>query len=229
MVLIIKHEEIEGPGTLGYFFNSTHWEVETVELGNGGRLPSLDRCEAIISMGGPMNVYEEDRFPFLGLETEFLKGAIDKTIPILGICLGAQLLAKSMDAEVRKAECEEIGWYNLKLTKEARSDPLFKGLSSGLEAFQWHEDTFDIPPRGHLLATSSNCKNQAMRIGVAAWGLQFHPEVTLQMIEDWIDYYQPGNFNRSNLIDGYLEKRDRYYAQGQRLYQNFAGIIANGH
>lgn len=117
MVLIIKHEEIEGPGTLGYFFNSTHWRVETVELGNGGR----------------------------------------------------------------------------------------------------------------LLATSSSCKNQAMRIGGAAWGLQFHPEVTLQMIEDWIDYYQPGNLNKKNLIDGYLEKRDRYYAQGQHLYQNFADIIANGH
>src|SRR3989338_3589519 len=154
MILIIKHEEIEGPGNLGYFFNATDWETRTSELWNGEALPSLDRCEAVISMGGPMNVYEEEKYPFLGLETEFLDGAIRKKIPTLGICLGGQLVAKATGAEVKKSEKEEVGWYRLGLTKEADLDPLFKDLPRSFDVFQWHEDTFE-PPRGsRLLATS---------------------------------------------------------------------------
>lgn len=225
MILFIKHEGIEGPGTLGYFFNATCWATETVELWKGENLPPLDKCEAVISMGGPMNVYEEEKYPFLVLEDEFLRGAIERHIPTLGICLGAQLLAKCEGAEVRKADCKEIGWHKVSFTKEAHSDPLFNGLSNSLDVFQWHEDTFDIPKKGRLLATSEICKNQAMRIDKYAWGLQFHPELTLQMIEDWVDYYDAA-FDKNRFIDGYLKNNDRYYMQAQLLYRNFANTIA---
>lgn len=225
MILIIQHVEIEGPGTLGHFLKNADWEVKTVELYNGDILPSLDDCEAIISLGGSMNVYEEDKYPFLGLEDEFLKGAIEKNIPTLGICLGAQLLAKCMDAEVKRAEQEEVGWYKVKLTKEAYRDSLFKGLPDSLDVFQWHEDMFDIPKGAVLLATSEGpCRNQAMRIGGCAWGLQFHPEITCQMIEDWVDYY-PIDLDKEKLVYGYIRRKDRYEKQAQMFYINFANVI----
>ena len=103
MILFIKHIDIEGPGTLGEFFEQTAWTVKTVNLHKGEELPPLDLCEAIVSLGGPMNVYETDIYPFLEVEEDFLKNALKKNIPILGICLGGQLLAKILRGKVEKS------------------------------------------------------------------------------------------------------------------------------
>ena len=185
MILVIKHESNEGPGTLGDFIKSSGYKVEIAELAKGDSLPSLSECDWIISLGGPMNVYEEDEYPFLGLEDEFLRGAIEKKVPTLGICLGAQMLAKCMKAEVIRSKVKEIGWCQVRLTKDARYDPLFHGLPESLTVFQWHEDTFAVPVKSVLLATGSECQNQAIRIGHHAWAIQFHPEMTPQMIPNW--------------------------------------------
>ena len=120
MVVFIKHIDIEGPGTLGEFFNNqTSWQTKIVELENGEMLPSLDECKAIISLGGPMNVYEEDKYPFLKDEDEFLRKGIKKEIPILGICLGAQLLAKACGVKIEKAKQAVVadGWKRALIKK----------------------------------------------------------------------------------------------------------------
>jgi GMP synthase-like glutamine amidotransferase len=186
MILFIKHAQTEGPGTLGDFFSGT-WQAETVELYRNEVLPSVDDCDAIISLGGPMNVYETKKYPFLEKEEELFRKALKKRIPLLGICLGAQLLAKVCGAKVTKAENREIGWYEIKFCEAAAGDPLFKSLGQGIPVFQWHEDTFEIPKSATLLASTTTCENQAFRVADFAWGLQFHPEMTKEMIETWLN------------------------------------------
>lgn len=223
-ILIIKHEKNEGPGTLEEYLIEKHRQFVIIELWNGDKLPSLDACSAIISLGGPMNVYEEEEYPFLGLEDGFLKGAIEKNIPTMGICLGAQLLAKCMSERVYKADQAEIGWGAIRMTAETRQDPLFRGLPHTMEVFQWHEDTFTIPANGTLLASSNECQNQAMRIGTRAWGLQFHPEMTIQMIEAW-SATEGSKINVKKLIDRYLHIKEIYKKHAITIYDNFMGVI----
>lgn len=220
MILIIKHVSIEGPGTLGDFLQSTSHKIKIVELERNQILPSVEKCDAIISMGGPMNVYETEKYPFLLEEENLLKDALKKQIPILGICLGAQLLAKVSGAGVKKAAQKEIGWYKVNLTQEAKADPLFEGIDTPLEIFQWHEDTFDIPKDGILLGTSETCKNQAFRVNQNSWGLQFHPEIDDMMLESWFDNNSEG-LDKKAMLDGYYKRKDLYQHQAQSLYNNF--------
>jgi GMP synthase-like glutamine amidotransferase len=179
MIVIIKHISIEGPGIISEFFKNIPWEIKTFELDRENRLPE-DLCgiNAIISLGGPMSVYEEEKYPFLKVEDKFLRKAIKEEIPILGICLGAQLLAKACGAKVKKAKHEEVSWYKVSLIEDGKKDLLFKGLSNELDVFEWHKDTFEIPNNGTLLASSHHCRNQAFRFGMNAYGFQFHIEVT---------------------------------------------------
>ncbi|HME42413.1 MAG TPA: type 1 glutamine amidotransferase [Syntrophorhabdales bacterium] len=186
-VLIVKHVEQEGPGMLGKIFEDAGWRLVTVELGRREALPDrLDSFAAVVMLGGPMNVYEEEAYPFLKDEDVFIKEVLREEIPFLGICLGAQLLAKACGARVMKAAQKEVGWYSVDLTKQARQDRLFKRVESPLTVFQWHEDTFDIPDGGVLLATSALVRNQAFGMGSCAYGLQFHVEVSLDMVEEWM-------------------------------------------
>ena len=230
MVVFIKHIDIEGPGTLGEFFNNqTSWQTKIVELENGEILPSLDDCEAIISLGGPMNVYEEDKYPFLQEEDKLLKKAIKEEIPILGICLGAQILAKACGAKVKKAPRKEIGWYKVNLTEAAKQDMLFKSLPSQLEVFQWHQDTFEIPKGAQLIAESNTCTNQAFRFGRNAYGLQFHIEVTPQMVELWINKYtkkESQEFDPKDMLIESYKRKESFKRQADLIYFNFAKIIA---
>jgi GMP synthase-like glutamine amidotransferase len=224
MILFIKHAKTEGPGTLGYFFGETDWKTKTVELWNKETLPRIDDCEAIISLGGPMNVYETKKYPFLNKEEEFLGKALKKNIPILGICLGAQLLAKAAGAKVEKAQIKEIGWYEASLTKEGKIDPMFKNMNQDLEVFQWHEDSFVLPKQAVLLATSSTCKNQAIRVGRSAWGLQYHPEMTAEMISCWFGNNE--KLEKAKALIGYYEKKNIYERQARLMYLNFSRAIA---
>jgi GMP synthase-like glutamine amidotransferase len=225
MILFIKHAKTEGPGTLEDFFAAISWEVKTVDLWENKPLPDLDDCEAIVSLGGPMNVYESDKYKFLKKEEEFLKSAIKNSVPVLGICLGAQLLAKIAGAKITKAPEKEIGWYKVYLTKDADCDLLFRGMTNPLDVFQWHEDTFDIPKGVTLLATSKICRNQAFRFSKCAWGLQFHPEMTENMFEAWLRATNE-KLDKSKIVLDYLKVKQLYDKQASMMYLNFATAIA---
>ncbi len=145
-VLIIVHVESEGPGTLGSFLDSSGVTVRLARVYSGERLPeNIDGLQAIISMGGPMNVYEENEYPFLRDETILLRKAIAANLPVLGICLGAQMIAKASGARVVRSPKEEIGWGKVFLTDAGRSDLLFSGVPATLDVLQWHGDMFEIP------------------------------------------------------------------------------------
>ncbi len=148
-IMVIMHVESEGPGSLGTFLESAGARLQVVRLYQGDRLPEdTSELHAVISMGGPMNVYEEDKYPFLREETSFLHRMINADMPVLGICLGAQMIAKAAGARVTRSPKEEVGWGLVRLTDAGRSDVLFQGLPQTLEVLQWHGDMFHIPEHG---------------------------------------------------------------------------------
>ena len=137
----------------------------------------------IIILGGPMGAYEEDIYPFLSEEKNLIREAIKNNVPILGICLGAQLIASAMGGKVYPYK-KELGWYEV---KKVEDDEAIKGLPEKLKVFQWHNDTFDLPNDSKLLYEGDLVKNQAFRIGKAI-GLQFHLEMTLDLIKTWLKH-----------------------------------------
>ena len=189
-VLIIKHIEIGGPGLIEYYLKQEKISKQILNLETGIPLPKLDDLTHIVLLGGPMNVYEEDRYPLLREEDLFIKEAIQRGKSILGICLGAQLIAKALRAKVFKAPVKEIGWYDVSLTRIGSIDPLFSKLPKPFSVFQWHEDTFEIPHSAILIATSSLVPYRAFRYGDNAYGLQFHLEITQEMIHKWMETYE---------------------------------------
>jgi GMP synthase (glutamine-hydrolysing) len=189
-VLIIKHVYIEGPGLIEYSLRQEKISSQVLTLKSGIHLPSVDGFTHIVILGGPMNVYEDERYPFLREEDRFIKEAIRRGRSILGICLGAQLIAKALGAKILKTPEKEIGWYDISLTRTGSQDPLFSKLPKTFPVFQWHEDTFETPKAGKLLATSTSVPGQAFRCGENVYGLQFHLEVTEEMIQDWMKSYE---------------------------------------
>jgi GMP synthase-like glutamine amidotransferase len=182
-ILAFRHVPFEGLGLIEPALRARHIEVDYADLYHAGAPPrDIAEYDALIFLGGPMSVNHD--LPFLRREMELVRQAIARRQPILGICLGAQLIARALGATVRPNSAKEIGWYPLRFTAAAAGDRLFDGLS--LETvFHWHGETFDLPPGAELLASSSICRHQAFRLGERVYGLQFHLEVTPEMIAGW--------------------------------------------
>ena len=230
-VLIVKHVDSEGPGSIEVHLEKEKVPCQILNLERSNHFPKLDDLTHIILLGGPMNVYEEDQYPFLRQEDLFIKEAIQRGKRILGICLGAQLIAKALRAKVYKAPVKEIGWYDLSLTEEGRADPLFSRFPRTFSAFQWHGDTFDLPNAGKRIVTSSPVPNQAFRYGENAYGLQFHPEVTEELIEQWMKEYdeefeteKPPHFSKEEIRRGTLIEWTDYSCRGRILISQFLSL-----
>jgi GMP synthase (glutamine-hydrolysing) len=140
----------------------------------------------IVVLGGPMNVDQTAQHPNLADEVQWLKAALKEKLPVLGLCLGGQLLAKALGAKVTANPIPEVGWMQIELTAAGEQDPLLSDLESPVDVCQWHGDTFELPAGSVLLATSRDCRHQAFRFGTSAWGIQFHPEVTAELLASWI-------------------------------------------
>lgn len=234
MILIIKHIDIEGPGTLGDFLMAQGHAFRVIELGAGAELPADPKAfKAVVVLGGPMNVDEENIYPFLKPENEFIQKVLKAEVPFLGICLGSQLLAKAAGARVVKSPVKEIGWYQVQLTDEGRQDVLFNGFREDDPIYHWHGDMFQIPSNGLLLASAQGCPHQALKVGKNAYGLQFHVEVTDKSIKEWCDEYCENDLagrqeHAKSMMEDYWKYKQIFDAQAQRLYQNFLGIINRG-
>src|SRR3990170_3458444 len=185
--IVIQHVPHEGLGIIGEVLTSFGISTEFVRVYCGERVPpDLGRGTLLIVLGGPMGVYESERYPFLKDELNLLERAFKKDSPVLGICLGSQLMAKAAGAKVYKGGKKEIGWYDVTLTGDGARDGIFLSFPEKFRVFQWHGDTFDVPQGARLLASSAGFPNQLIRIGKRAYGIQFHLEVTERMIYEWL-------------------------------------------
>jgi GMP synthase-like glutamine amidotransferase len=185
-ILALIHGEAVRAGVFGDTVAAREHRLEEWSLAWDRPLPRpLDDYGAVLVFGGAMHADQDDRHPWLRDENMFLERLFDLGVPMLGVCLGAQLLAKAAHAPVFPASEPEIGWYEVELTDAAASDPVLGGLPRRFEAFQWHYYAHGLPAGAEELARSRVC-TQAFRLGERVWGIQFHPEVTLQQVEGWI-------------------------------------------
>jgi len=184
-VLILQQMVCEPAGLLADVLHEQGWPVETV-LAQEQPVPELlNGYAGLIVMGGPMSA-NDVHLDFIAAELALLKRAIAADFPVMGVCLGAQLLAKAADADIYQADERELGWYSLYPMANAADDPLFRHLGNEIGVFQWHGETFTLPAEATLLASCRNVPNQAFRLGSCQYGLQFHVEVDESIIRDWV-------------------------------------------
>lgn len=177
-VLAIVHQTDAGPGVFGEAIRERGALLDEWLLPESAEPPADPLgYDAVFVLGGSMNVDQEDRHEWIGAERGLLGRLLERHVPLIGLCLGGQMVAAAAGAVPRRAPRPEIGWHSVELTTEGRGDPLLGPLAPSFEAFQWHSYEFPLPPGAVALARSEVCL-QACRIGEAAWGMQFHPEVS---------------------------------------------------
>jgi GMP synthase (glutamine-hydrolysing) len=184
-VLILQHILDSPAGRIGTILDEYETFYHLIHVGRD-HLPDPTRYHAIVVLGGSQHVYDKHRYPYTAHEEAYLHQAIKQGIPYLGICLGGQLLARAFQATVKKLPKAHIGFLQIYFTEAGKADPLYKGLTGHQLAFQWHEDCFLLPEGAVALAHHTEGFNQAFRYGESAYGLQYHVELTEQMLDSWL-------------------------------------------
>jgi GMP synthase-like glutamine amidotransferase len=184
-VLSLIHQDDAPTGTFADAVRKRNGELVEWNPANGPPPAAPESFDAVFVFGGGMHVDQEDEHPWLRDENSLIKGLLAERVPVLGVCLGGQLIAKAAGAHVGPAPHEEIGWHEVVMTPEARTDPVFAGVPERFDAFQWHQYAFDLP-EGAVPLGRSPAGLQAYRLGDSAWGLQFHAEVTRKIVEGWL-------------------------------------------
>lgn len=183
-LLVLQHIACEPPGAYEDELRARGGELVRVMVDRGEPIPALDGLDGIIAMGGPMGAYEDDRLPWLAREKRLIAQAVAGGIPVWGVCLGAQLLAASLGAQVAPGPEPEVGVLPVYRTDHAAADPVFCVLPESFPALQWHSDTFALPADAVLLARSDAYEHQAFVVGTA-YGLQFHIEIGMDLASEW--------------------------------------------
>ncbi|MGI9258513.1 MAG: type 1 glutamine amidotransferase [Gammaproteobacteria bacterium] len=227
-LLVFQHVPFEPLGTLDAQFRAAGFRIRYVNFARLGEIrPEIGRYHGLVVLGGPMSAYDGERYPHLEIEIESIRAAVDSGIPVLGICLGAQLIARALGARVKKNPIKEIGWYEVRPTAAGSRDPLFSKFGESEQIFQWHGDSFALPHGAEHLAESNDCENQAFRVGDCVYGLQFHLEADRALIERWLK--TPVHMRELARLEGaidpqvIIEDTTCYMARAMQLSQEFFG------
>ncbi len=186
-IYCIQQVFFEGPSIIKDWAEERQHNFNIILMYDEPELPAINEVDGLVIMGGPMSVQDEDKYAWLKMEKDFIKICIDANKPVVGICLGSQLLAEVLGAKVYPNKYKEIGWLNVEFNERAALNDIFKGLPNNFTTFQWHGDTFDLPEGADLLASSEACKNQAFQFKNVL-GLQFHAEMVIDRIEELAHY-----------------------------------------
>src|SRR5512132_1279795 len=233
-MLVLQHIACEPPGVYEDVLIERGATIHRVELDEGEPLPDWRDFSAIVAMGGPMSVNDEEELPWLRAEKAFIAEAVRAGLPFFGACLGVQLLAASLGAEVVPGAAPEVGLLPVFLTEAAASDPLFADLPRELLTLQWHGDTFSLPEGAVLLASSPAYPNQAFRWGRSAYGVQFHLELSREMAAEWarVPSYADalesvlGRGAETALVDALTTHADELRAHGRRMFERWLALFA---
>jgi GMP synthase-like glutamine amidotransferase len=180
----LQHDAAEGPGSIGLWTRANGHTISGTLLCDDEPLPRLEEIDWLVIMGGPMNVYQTAQYPWLAREKKFIEAAIGANKKLVGVCLGAQLIADVLGAPVRRNEYSEMGWYPVQLTEAGRQSPLFNFLPGEFNVLHWHGDTFELPDGATHIACNEACAHQAFTYGDHVVGLQFHLEYSREGAEE---------------------------------------------
>ena len=208
----LQHIPFEDPANISVWAEKRGHSVSGSALYSSQQMPTTSQFDWLIILGGPMNVYEEQGYPWLAAEKRLIAEAIAQQKIVLGICLGAQLIADVLGARVYRNSQPEIGWFPISLTENADASPVLKDLPGRFSAFHWHGDTFDIPAGAVRLARSDACTNQAFMYGQRVIGLQFHLESTVRSIRRLIQ-----NSQTEGVSGKYVQTPQEMLAPGARF------------
>jgi GMP synthase (glutamine-hydrolysing) len=225
----LRHEEPDDLGVGEEVLAADGVAVEYVDLWRQDP-PSLTEVSGLVVLGGNMNADDILRFPFLSSERYLLAEAAAGGVPVLGICLGAQLLARALGATVTRSPRRELGFFPVRFTEATRTDPLASCFQDGDLVFQWHRDTFALPDGATLLLEGGAVANQGFRAGERAWGFQFHLEVTREELDAWLELAEPALKREwGRTADELRREADRYLpVQNERsveVFRRFAGFL----
>lgn len=224
----LQHVPFEGLGSIGPWLETKGYEVTCTRFFESADLPAVEVCDLLVVMGGPMSVNDEAMFPWLVAEKRFVREFIHSGKPVLGICLGAQMIASALGARVFANPVKEIGWWPVH-SVDARAGELFR-FPDTETVFHWHGETFDLPPGAVRLARSDACENQAFQIGASVIGLQFHLETTqasaTQLVAHCGDELKAATYVQT--AEQILSVKADRYAAINTLMGDMLGYLARG-
>jgi len=215
LVNVVQFDEKVGLGTFARWLQEKGCSVQ-IYRADLEQLPSLTETVPIILLGGYMGVNDRDRLSYLQRAAERTAEVVSRGWPLLAICLGGQLLAHALGGKVHSQSRQEKGMFDIHVTSAGENDPLFNGMSDRFISFEWHNDSFDLPPEAVHLAETPRCGGQAFRVR-NAWGLQFHPEVDELVVADWCQRTGAGE----GALEEFRQRQVEYYRDSKRLLDNF--------
>jgi len=219
-VLIVKNIASEGPGTIEEFLRERNMAYSILDMYDcHAEIPDIRNHSHLVIMGGPMAMYEIGQHEYMNMEVVMIRSFIKNNKPVLGICLGAQMIAYALGADVFAGEASEVGWDKVSITPDGMEDPVLSGIALNnepfAEVFQWHSDTFTLPKNSVRLAFSDKYQNQAFRYKSHVYGLQFHIETTPEIIREWFADEKGDN------IDTMFRESERIYPEYRKRAEKF--------